>query len=588
MVVLFSAFFASFVISTNSRNMLLVNTTSGMLQGYSMHRDSNNVSLNIDAWRGIPYAMSPVNELRWKSSILYKPEADTIIPCMKFGNQCMQPDGTGDEDCLFLNIYRNSDINYATAPTLLPVLFYVHGGSLMEGSGNEDMLALVDGSRLNKQDILIVQINYRLNIFGFLTSVELSEVNKQTTGKYSSGNYGFSDQLLALQWVHDNIEKFGGDPNSVTIMGQSSGGTSVFALLSMPASKGLYHGAISLSGSPNITMSLEQSMGQNEPIIFRTTCKSESNTTYPLASLSTSASSQAMGVVNCMKNLSSQFLVKLIPEAWSTPGMWDLPSDPTGHHFCGLAIVDGDLIPTPFSDALRMNSVDVPLMIGNMGYEPDAWPERDVSHYSLQEWQSLLKYHFKDWKNGSDIADVIYQLYENEAFENPQKALDAFVTDYGITCASYYLAECAYSSASEANSHAQRRISPMYVFINEWSMENSFSWSYEEGYTVAYAYHTLDLVALTSNWIELADGMYNPTAQDQRMSQLIQKVVFEFIATHQSTIMAPITMGGNYPEEDWTFVFKPKNSEMKLNYKTEICSSLKNVDIYGSKFWWVN
>lgn len=117
----------------------------------------------------------------------------------------------------------------------------------MGWNANGDMTSFVSEAGGGDAGIVLIEINYRLNIFGFLSADILSSSNE----KGISGNYGFLDQLLALQWVQDNIEGFGGDKTKVTIMGQSSGGTSVFALMSSPLSIGLFHAAISLSGSPN-------------------------------------------------------------------------------------------------------------------------------------------------------------------------------------------------------------------------------------------------------------------------------------------------------------------------------------------------
>lgn len=119
------------------------------------------------------------------------------------------------------------------------------------------------------EGLVVVAVNYRLNIFGFLATKELSE---EQGG--ASGNYGIRDQVLALQWVRDNIAAFNGDPNRVTIAGQSSGGTSVFALLSAPSTRGLYSSAISLSGSPNLSQNMSITETQNIPIVENSPCQS--------------------------------------------------------------------------------------------------------------------------------------------------------------------------------------------------------------------------------------------------------------------------------------------------------------------------
>jgi len=183
---------------------------SGPVAGFTFNR-TDGVSIN--AWRGIPYASPPIGDLRWKASVPPAPW-EYPLPCYEFRSECTQANGNGNEDCLYLNIYSSSK---ASANELLPVLFYIHGGGLMSGNGNYDMTAIVSKEEFHT-NIIVVEINYRLNIFGFLATSEL------TLESGTSGNYGILDQQLALRWVKNNIIQFGGDPTRVTVMGQSSGG----------------------------------------------------------------------------------------------------------------------------------------------------------------------------------------------------------------------------------------------------------------------------------------------------------------------------------------------------------------------------
>ncbi len=219
----------------------------------------------------MPFAKPPVGSLRWRESEKADPW-DGTLSCKALLPSCIQSNAAIDgysEDCLHLSVYTNAN---SSDEGPYPVLFYIYGGALLFGSATENMTSFIAHAGKGK-GVVVVEVNYRLNIFGFLGASELS----QEQGG-ASGNYGFSDQLLALEWVQANIAKFGGDPNRVTIAGQSSGGTSVFALLSSPRSKKLFHRAISLSGSPNITMSLEQAEAQNADIIVESGCKIDNNT----------------------------------------------------------------------------------------------------------------------------------------------------------------------------------------------------------------------------------------------------------------------------------------------------------------------
>ena len=149
------------------------------------------------------------------------------------------------EDCLTLNIWAPSGVHKA------PVFFWIHGGALVSGSGRD---ALYDGTRLAERGILVVSINYRLGVFGFLAHPELSKESALGV----SGNYGLLDQIEALKWVRRNIGAFGGDPSNVTIAGESAGGLSVMYLLAAPPARGLFSKAIAESAYMISTPELKQ------------------------------------------------------------------------------------------------------------------------------------------------------------------------------------------------------------------------------------------------------------------------------------------------------------------------------------------
>jgi para-nitrobenzyl esterase len=199
----------------------------------------------IRAFKGIPYATPPVSELRWKATV---PAArwEGVRKAKAFGKACLQPPpnpnsvyyGGGlavSEDCLTLNVWAPA------GATKAPVMVWIHGGALVGGSSAEP---LYDGAKLAKQGIVVVSINYRLGLMGYLAHPALSAESPDKL----SGNYGLQDQIAALRWVRDNIAAFGGDPGQVTIAGESAGALSVIALLASPRAHGLFHRAISQSG----------------------------------------------------------------------------------------------------------------------------------------------------------------------------------------------------------------------------------------------------------------------------------------------------------------------------------------------------
>ncbi|WP_218000363.1 carboxylesterase/lipase family protein [Sphingomonas soli] len=200
----------------------------------------------VVAYKGLPYALPPVGNLRWKAPL---PAASWkgVRDAAKFGKSCLQPPPNSatiyyggvlamSEDCLTLNVWAPGN---ATGKT--PVMVWIHGGALLGGSSAEP---LYDGAKLAKQGIVVVSINYRLGLMGYLAHPALSAESPDRI----SGNYGLLDQIAALTWVRDNIAVFGGDAGQVTIAGESAGALSVIALLASPKAKGLFHRAISQSG----------------------------------------------------------------------------------------------------------------------------------------------------------------------------------------------------------------------------------------------------------------------------------------------------------------------------------------------------
>ena len=214
----------------------VVRTDKGAVQGVTRDR--------VDSYLGIRYARAPVGPLRWQPP---RPPAPWtgVVPATSYGNRCAQPlrynaQLSLTEDCLFLNVQRpaRARTNERGANDRLPVYLYIHGGGLNNGSSN-----LHDGTTIVQQTgVIVVTINYRLGVMGWLGLPAL------TAAQGESGNYGLMDQLAALTWVHRNIAAFGGDPDRVTIGGESSGAFSVCALLTAPKAAGLFSGAIMQSG----------------------------------------------------------------------------------------------------------------------------------------------------------------------------------------------------------------------------------------------------------------------------------------------------------------------------------------------------
>lgn len=190
-------------------------------------------------FKGIPYAAPPVGDLRWKDP---QPPAawSGVRDATKFGSACMQPQSLMhiarsemSEDCLYLNVWTLS--LHPTQPA--PVMVFIHGGAFMMGAGSQEVF---DGTNLAIRNAVIVTINYRLGVFGFMAHPELSAESTHHT----SGNYGLLDQIAALKWVRENIASFGGDARNITVFGESAGASSIGYLLVSPLAKGLFDKAI--------------------------------------------------------------------------------------------------------------------------------------------------------------------------------------------------------------------------------------------------------------------------------------------------------------------------------------------------------
>ena len=220
-------------------NDLQVRTASGVVEGVLE-------GSGIRSFKGIPFAAPPVGDLRWREPQPVKSWTG-VLKADHFGPRAMQTPIFGDmnfrsdgvsENCLYLNVWAPQPKGRA----LLPVLVYFYGGGFVAGDGSEPRY---DGESMAQKEIVALTVNYRLGLFGFFSHPELTKESPH----HASGNYGLLDQAAALQWVKKNIAAFGGDPNKVTIAGESAGSISVSALMASPLSRNLIAGAIGESGS---------------------------------------------------------------------------------------------------------------------------------------------------------------------------------------------------------------------------------------------------------------------------------------------------------------------------------------------------
>ncbi|KAL1985877.1 hypothetical protein VTN96DRAFT_7255 [Rasamsonia emersonii] len=337
----------------------VINTKYGPVQGAaSEYRDG------VTVYKGIPFAAPPTGENRWKAPSAPAPWSD-VLNATTFGPQCAQPYSsagifsTGNnltsEDCLYLNIWTPTYNDTSDLPSKkLPVYFWIYGGRFEGGSGD---VKTYDGSGLAIKDIVVVTTNYRLGAFGFLAHPELSA----ESGHNSSGNYGLLDQQFALKWVHENIAFFGGDPDRITVGGQSAGSASSLDMMWSPLSRDLIKGVISESGA----------RGPHDPntggvaTSYRTKDTAEAQGVAFLKTLNVSSIAQ-------LRNVSTQTLINYgsltddsvyegtrFETLFSGPPLW-------------RPVIDGYVLRHGYGEALRLNDHgDVPILTGNNKDEAD-------------------------------------------------------------------------------------------------------------------------------------------------------------------------------------------------------------------------
>jgi para-nitrobenzyl esterase len=301
---------------------------------------------SITVFKGIPFAAPPVGDLRWRAPEPVIPwrgvkKADT------FGASCIQtlsgPNGMGpwtyefmthneiSEDCLYLNLWTPAK----SAAAKLPVFVWVYGGAFNSGSGQ---VPIYDGNGLAAKGLVVVNFNYRVGILGFLAHPELTA----ESGHHASGDYGLLDQVAALRWVRDNIAAFGGDPDRVTVAGQSAGSMSVHFLTASPLAKGLFQGAIEESGGSGVGPT-----GGGPMMGSRTLADAE-------ADGARFATAKGAAGLRDLRAMSWQKLVE--PVAGAPQGSGGMRFSP---------IVDGYFLPeAPFEAMLHGKLADVPVLTG--------------------------------------------------------------------------------------------------------------------------------------------------------------------------------------------------------------------------------
>lgn len=369
-----------------------VKTAEGILEGKDLS--------GIKVFKGVPFAAPPVGNLRWKAPQPVK-HWDGAREAKEYGPNPMQEPLFGDmnfgtkvnsEDCLYLNIWTPAK----TMKEHLPVLIYFNGGGLMAGSGSEARYA---GDAMARKGIISITANYREGIFGFFAHPQLS---KETSYK-GSGNYGFMDQVAAIKWVKDNIEAFGGDPNRITIVGESAGSMSVSALMASPLCQGLFAQAMGSSGSVmgfKKVLTLKEAEQKGVEMAQNIAAQMVSKTDKAKGKASKKKAPKAD--IDMLRNLPAEELLKLA--AVKSRPMYNID----GYFF----------VEQPEQTFAKGNQTKVPLLVGGNNQEMTPWAVLMGKQPTVENLKAGAKATF-----GEENIDELFRLYgistDKDVLEQP-------------------------------------------------------------------------------------------------------------------------------------------------------------------------
>ncbi len=395
-------FFFSRAVAQNDN--LQVKISNGTLEGIY------NPSTSIRSFKGIPFAQPPVGDLRWKEpqpanswTGVRKADHFSHMPMQKhvFSDMVFRAD-TMSEDCLYLNVWTPAK----SAKEKLPVLVYFYGGGFVGGDGSEYRY---DGESMAQKGIVTLTISYRLGIFGFFSHPELT----QESPHHASGNYGLLDQTAALKWVKENIAAFGGDPERVTIAGESAGSFSVSAQMASPLSKNLIAGAIGESGAVIKLASLAE--GEKNGLSF----------------------AQKTGAKS-LADLRAMSAAQLLDSAYK-PGAWRQSTIVDGYFFTKQ----------PFETFEAGEQAHVPLLVG--------WNSAEIPYQSVmgRDTPTPENYVKKVKQLYGDKAPEVLKLYPGNTQEEVIKSSTNLGSDRFI----------AYSTWKWADLHSKTSGKPVYRYM---------------------------------------------------------------------------------------------------------------------------
>jgi carboxylesterase type B len=464
---------------------------------------------------------------------------------------------------------------------LVPVLVWVFGGGSVVGSPDSygDIQSVVHAMG---GKVVLVAINYRLGSFGYLALKELSATDPRGV----SGNYGITDVQESLRWVQQNIASFGGDASRVTVFGQSSGGTQVLALLASPASNGLFHAAMSLSGSPNISMPLATVEDQGRTMVESVGCAGRKD------------------VLACMYAKDTLALQALTPAHWSYEGNFESDTkSAVVARYPGLVVVDGVTVTVPIEEALASALVDVPTVFASVqaenGCDRMAWSgASDFTRFcdaQFSAWnsngKSSGKYESKgggkgsgeDGRDGSksgshikgrtstngNVSAAVEALYSRTASTNASFAFATLSSDVCVTCGNAKLAVLAAGAFK----------SPVYLAV-------STHWPSHPCNGNAFPFHTWDTTCAFATWGSTGHG-FEPKPSDVAFGAAVRSV---WQAMANDGVLpkewSPVNAASGFPAS-YTTLLLDENITAVKDFKTNACNGLASLGL-DQRYWWVN
>lgn len=436
---------------------------------------------NVRAFRNIPYAAPPTGTLRWKPPTA--PASWTgVRDGSTLGNMCPQLNGStyfGSEDCLYLNVYTSSP-----APTTpQPVMVFIHYGG---NFADDTTTPRFDAPALAANGAVVVWINYRLGILGFLASPELT-----SEGGGTSGNYALLDMIAALTWVKNNISNFGGDPTHVLLWGQSAGGWDIQALLAAPSAQGLFSAAAIESGVLPST-----NLAVNVPSFTAAQNAGES-----FVSAEGCSSSSASTALSCLRTLTPQTLVNY----------------QVNHPLPMAPLYGSPLLPTDSFTVLQNSGSPVPLIIGSTREEYANSGDNPVTEANMtsSQYASAVQSEF-----GSN-ASTVESDYPVSNYSAPIYALIAVDSDYNVTCQTRNVARAASGSGR----------SPVWRYLYTHTFEADANLALGRAFHGAELYFIFGKLSVIDPGFIPAVNPYNPTTAEQGFSQDMMGYWIRFAAT---------------------------------------------------------